>query len=240
MFRKIKKKIGFNSNLDFVKKNTLVVRNFNYLMQAMKWGGKPVLDYPHLNNFNYLEDLNERRKRDAEVILGACLNENPEIILEIGTSYGQMTYMMSRNVGENTKIYTVNIPPEEIDSGGSHTTHALKVEDIGSIYKRNNCDNIIQILANTAYWKPDFGTIDIAFIDGSHDTDFVYRDTINVLKQSKSGTLVIWHDFNPSLAEVYPWINSVCIAVEKLYKHGYLKGKILHLQDSWVGLYKVE
>jgi hypothetical protein len=79
----------------------------------------------------------------------------------------------------------------------------------------------------------------VAFTDGCHDTDFVYNDTRIVLNKCKPGSIVMWHDFNPNLARVYEWIADVCSGVERLYAGGLITGKILHLQDSWVGLYKV-
>lgn len=79
----------------------------------------------------------------------------------------------------------------------------------------------------------------MAFIDGSHDTEFVYNDTVKMLKEMKPGSFVLWHDFNLELAIKYHWIRSVCLGVEKLYREGHIKGRIFHLRNSWVGIYKV-
>jgi hypothetical protein len=38
---------------------------------------------------------------------------------------------------------------------------------------------------------------------------------------------------------VYHWIAAVCDGVERLYRKRRLRGPILHLADSWVGLYRV-
>ena len=97
----------------------------------------------------------------------------------------------------------------------------------------------MQILANTASWEPDFGPIDVALIDGCHDADFVYEDTRKLLARCRAGSLILWHDFHPGLRRVHPWIASVCSGIERLYENGLLRGKIFHLQDSWVGLYRV-
>ena len=70
-------------------------------------------------------------------------------------------------------------------------------------------------------------------------TMFIVGDTRKVLSQCRSGSLILWHDFAPELAKIYSWIAEVCRGVERLYRKGLLKGRILHLQDSWVGLYKV-
>lgn len=227
-----------SASYDHIRKNTLTVRNLEYLYKAMRWTRRPLIEGDYLEDFDYLEDLNGRRIKDAEVINGACANEDVKIALEIGTAAGRMTALMARNA-PNAVIYTVNIPPEDIEQGGNFTTYAPGHDVIGKHYKEQGAQNVKQILANTANWKPDFGPIDVAFIDGSHDADFVYNDTRKILQQCKPGSIVMWHDFNPSLIPVYPWIADVCRGVERLYQDKIIRGKILHLEDSWVGLYKV-
>lgn len=218
--------------------NVLEVRSLGHLMKAMGWTADPVIADRSLMEFHYLEDLNDRRLRDAEVIAAACCNGNPKIILEIGTAHGRTTALMAKNAPAAT-VYTVNIPPEEIHEGGKNVTFALARTEIGSYYREQGCANITQILANTRDWEPEFGPIDVAYIDGCHDADFVYNDTRKVLSRCRPGSIILWHDFNPKLAKVYPWIGYVCQGVEMLFRDGVLRGKILCLQDSWVGLYQV-
>lgn len=222
----------------YLDANVLTVRNIQYLNRALSWEASPVMEGEHLHDFCYLEDLNGRRLRDAEVLGGACCNGDPRIILEIGTSHGKTTALMAQNAPQAV-IYTVNIPPEEIAQGGKYVTFSPSKEETGHYYREKNCANVRQIFANTATWEPDFGPIDVAFIDGCHDADFVYNDTKKVLKNCRPGSIVIWHDFNPDLVKVYGWIKDVCTGVERLYADGLLTGKILHLQDSWTGLYVV-
>lgn len=218
--------------------NLLTVRNLAYLKKAMGWTRDPDLaDHP-VHEFRYLEDLNDRPLRDAEVLGAACCNGDPKLLLEIGTSHGISTALMARNAPGAT-LYTVNIPPEEIAEGGNNVTFAPTRDEIGSYYRSRGIE-ARQIFANTAIWEPDFGPIDVAFIDGCHDAAFVYNDTRKVLKKCRPGSIILWHDFNPRLMHVYPWIKEVCSGVERLYTEGYLQGRVLHLEDSWVGLYRVQ
>jgi predicted O-methyltransferase YrrM len=204
----------------------------------MGWFNDPILEGEHFHTFQYMEDLNDRRLRDAEVIGAACCNGEPKILLEIGTSHGRTTALMAQNA-PGGMVYTVNIPPEEITEGGKNITFAPSREEIGSYYREKGLTNIHQIFANTKKWEPDFGPIDVAFVDGCHDADFVYQDTKKVLKPCGPGSIVMWHDFNPGLARVYHWIDDVCKGVERLYVDGLLRGRIILLQDSWVGLHKL-
>lgn len=237
------KKILKNTYNDFpyLQHAVITLNNYQEIKKIFAWKLDPVLDRPDIYDFDYVEDVNERRIRDAESLATVMRNVGPEVALEIGTSNGMGTVLMSVNAPAS-RIYTVNIPPEEIVSGegGKLTTVALEREKIGIAYRERNLSNITQIYANTARWEPDFGTIDFAFIDGCHDSEFVYNDTRIVLKYMKPGAFVLWHDFNLDMAKKFHWINSVCTGVERLYQVGLIKGRIFHIRDSWVGVYRVE
>ncbi len=240
-YKNVLKKLGLaESTPSFpnLEKKVLTVRNYDCLKQAMGWEHYPIIDEEQCRKFQYMEDLNFRRLRDAEVILGACRNANPKTILEIGTSFGFTTLYMSRNAPK-AQIYTVNLPPEGAANAGKNITHVLEENEIGKYYREAGCDNVHQILANTADWTPDCGPVDIAFIDGCHDADFVYNDTLKILPLCQSGSIVIWHDFNLDLVAKYHWINEVAKGIELLYAEGHITKPILHLQDSWCGVYKV-
>lgn len=228
-----------NTNMPLLAANVLTVRSLKHLQIAMGWACEPILHDEQLRTFNSLCDLNERKLRDAEVIGSSCCNGDPKILLEIGTALGRTTALMAGNAPDGV-VYTVNIPPEEITVGGVHVTGAIPLDEIGRHYREASCTNVRQIYANTRDWEPDFGPIDVVFIDGCHDADFVYNDTRKVLRRCRPGSLVMWHDFAPELAQVYSWVGDVCRGVERLYADGLIRGRILHLQDSWVGLYRVQ
>lgn len=221
-----------------LRKNMLEVRNLGYLKQALGWTQDANLDFEHLHRFDYYEDLNERRIRDAEVIGTACANNNPKTILEIGTCSGQTTALMATNAPK-AEVYTVNIPPEEISDGGKFVTCAISRDDIGIAYRERGLTNVHQIYANTAHWEPDMGPIDVAFIDGCHDADFVYSDTKKILPHCRPGSIILWHDINLDLIRQYRWIAEAARGIERLLAEKLIRGRILHLQDSWVGLYRV-
>jgi len=223
-----------------LKTTTFELNNYKELMKVFKWNKEPIIERPDIYNFDFIEDINERRVRDAESIATVVRNSECKIVLEIGTANGMGTLLLAKNC-KGGEVFTINIPPEEIESGegGKFTTLKLKREQVGEEYKKRKIKNITQIYANTATWTPNIGAIDIAFIDGCHDTKFVYNDTRKILKAMKPGGFVLWHDFNPELRKKFVWINDVCLGVEMLYRDGYLKNRIFHIKDSWVGIYQV-
>jgi len=225
----------------FLTKNLVELNNVNELKKVFLWKDEPIINDPIFFEFSHIEDVNERRIRDAESIGVVMRNVSPKTALEIGTAEGHGTALMAENA-PNSHIYTINIPPEEIESGegGIFTTVAFEREKIGSYYRSKGIKNISQIFANTASWEPDIGIIDVVFIDGCHDSDFVYNDTIKVLKKMKSGSFILWHDFNIDLANKFDWIHSVCLGVEWLYQDKIIDGPIYQIKDSWLGIYCVK
>jgi len=223
-----------------LEESVIELNNIGELRKAFSWSHEPLVDIPNLHDYDYLEDANERRIRDAETLGTVVCNINPSICLEIGTAFGHSTALIALNAPES-KVYTVNIPPEEIVSGkgGKQTTLAIEREKIGSYYRQRGLLNVTQIMANTAHWEPDFGPIDVAFVDGCHDTDFVFNDTRKILTHMQAGSYLIWHDFNLDLVKKYAWISSVCQGVERLFLYGLISGRILHVRDSWMGVYRV-
>lgn len=235
---RIKKALG----LEFSRLESMVVEvgDIRELRKLFDWDREAVLDDPRLHDFDYPEDLNMRRLHDAEVIGTVMANVRPDRALEIGTSEGRTTTLMAANAPE-TEIHTINISPEDLarGEGGKLTTQALDVDQIGAYYRERGCPNVHQILANTQTWIPDVGPIGVAFIDGCHDAEFVYGDTVKALSFAEPGAFILWHDFNLHLAKTYHWIYDVCVGIEELYRTRKLSGRIYHLRDSWVGLYRV-
>ena len=210
------------------------------LRKLFSWSAEPVLDDPSIYDFESIEDINSRRIRDAECIGTIVRNINPSVCLDIGTSTGHSAALMAVNAPQ-ARIYTVNIPADEIQSGagGVFTTGALERDEIGSYYRERGLTNIEQIFANTATWEPEIGSIDVAFVDACHDLEFVYNDSRKALAHMQPGSFLLWHDFNPAMAMKREWIREVCLGVERLMDDGLISGPIMHIRNSWVGIYRV-
>lgn len=228
------------TRLNRLERQVIELDSVEELMKVFRWQHKPLLDRPDIHDFEYVEDANQRRVRDAQSLGAVMRNAQPSVALEIGTSKGMGTVLMAVNAPGAT-IYTINIPPDEVldGSGGRLTTNALGVEEIGRAYRERGLENVVQILANTATWQPDIGPIDVAFIDGCHDTEFVVGDTLKILPHMRPGGFILWHDFSPDLAKTFQWIGAVTKGVEHLCRLGALPGRIFHVRGSWVGVYRV-
>lgn len=51
--------------------------------------------------------------------------------------------------------------------------------------------------------------------------------------------VLLWHEFNLALAPSHRFIHQVCLGLEELFRSRLLQGRIYHLRDSWVGLYRL-
>lgn len=221
-----------------LRRRAFALADYRELLRYFHWELDPILDDLDVYEYRSVEDLNQRRVRDAESLATVVRNTHPSACLDIGTARGHSAVLMALNAPQAT-IYTVNIPPEEFARGGTFTTMKLDREEIGDYYRRRNLANIVQIFANTADWEPDLGPLDIAYIDGSHDTWFVINDTLKALPLLRPGAFLLWHDFNPEFIERNAWMRDVCLAIEELYARGALHGPVLYLRDAWVGIYQV-
>lgn len=229
--------VGSINTLD---SKVIEVNTIEEIKKHFGWSENPKFEKPDVYDYQYIEDINERRIRDAEVLGVVVANAHRKNILEIGTATGLTTVYLAKN-SPSSHVFTINIPAEDIynGKGGVKTTIALEKKEIGKEHKKLNLHNVTQLYENTATWNPNIGKIDIAFIDGSHDEEFVFNDAVKVLANMPSGGFILWHDFNPSLRAKFHWIDSVCKGVELLYKRGHLTERIFVLKDSWIGLYRV-
>jgi predicted O-methyltransferase YrrM len=227
-------------NYPHLQAATIELNQIDELKKIYRWHKPAILNRPDIDEFDYIEDVNQRRLRDAEVLGTVMRNVAPQIALEIGTAEGKGTLLMATN-SPNAQIFTVNIPPEDIKrgEGGRLTTIALEREKIGQAFRTLGIQSITQIYANTSVWEPDIGPIDVAFIDGCHDSDYVFNDTRKILRKMRPGGFILWHDFNLELAAKYHWINSVCQGIERLFARKLLVGRIMHVRDSWIAVYRV-
>ena len=171
---------------------------------------------------------------DLLPVLTIARSRQPRIIVELGTSYGNLTANFCRQCPK-AKVYTVNALPEQ--QTGGITTHSLGAEEIGRVYRANGYSNrVVQILANTRDLAPasilQGSLVDLAVIDACHDTDYVVGDFQKLRPHMRLGGLVLFHDTHPSMKRHLAGSYVACML---LRREGH---DIRHLENTWWGLWE--
>jgi predicted O-methyltransferase YrrM len=110
----------------------------------------------------------------------------PTVVFEIGTFVGSTTRLFALNTLDNTKIYTLDLPDEQV----SHT--------IGESYMNTSeAKKITQLKGDsrTFDFSKWYGQCDFVWVDACHDYPFVVSDTKEAFKLCKPGGWIGWHDY---------------------------------------------
>jgi hypothetical protein len=151
---------------------------------------------------------------DHAFIGGLAQALRPRKCIEIGTSLGLVTATIASNSPEDAEVHT-------IDQHGD--------ERIGSFFRRRpEASKITQYVSLSTQFdfEPFASSIDLMFIDGSHEFQDVMRDSENAFKVLSSRGVVIWHD-------VTPYFPGVMKALEALPS----AGEIYRVQGTSCGFY---
>jgi len=73
------------SGLRHLNREVIELNNVGELRKIFDWKMEPVLEDPSLHEFHYIEDVNQRRIRDAECLGTVVRNAQPSLCLDIGT-----------------------------------------------------------------------------------------------------------------------------------------------------------
>ena len=192
-----------------------------------------------LHIVNNPTDINHRKKMDASVLSLIAANAPAGRMLDIGTHFGRSAARMAVN-SPNSIVYTVNVHPNQAQDAGLLVTDILPEEEIGKFYRQHNIPNIRQIYANTKYWDipPEISDLSVVYVDGCHDTEFVISDTKLVYDRVRSGGFILWHDFSPIYRKNFNWIDAAMNGVEQLIAEGVVKGFVLNVRNSWIGIWQ--
>ena len=116
-------------------------------------------------------------------------------IVEIGTYDGNTTLNLAANSPKEGVIVTVDLPPTW---KGNEFGNVADPDLVGVQFRNHiHACKIKQIFCNSADLDTtEIGNnVDLYFIDGCHKYDYVKKDTINALKCTRSGGLIVWHDY---------------------------------------------
>jgi hypothetical protein len=157
---------------------------------------------------------------------------NPTLIFEIGTFDGRTTLNMAANSSLESKIYTLDLPKDQVNSTilplcGADFRY-IKKDISGHRYLNMDYENkIFQLYGDSADFdfSPFFNKIDFVFVDGSHSYEYVLNDTKTALKLLKNGNaIILWHD--------YGVCNGVTKALNELYSENKDLRGIRHIEGT--------
>lgn len=225
-----------NNNLD---SRILILDSIQDLIAYFGFKNSFTVFEDDLDRVNNPCDVNQRKRRDAEVLSVVAANAPTGKMLDIGTHLGRSAARMAVNSPQSL-VYTVNIHPEDAQEAGELVTDILSEDQIGSFYRARNIQNIQQIYANTKNWQvPDeINELSLVYVDGCHDTEFVVSDTKLLFNRVQRGGYILWHDFTPLYRKNFSWIDAAMQGVDQLAAEGVITGFILNVRNSWIGIWK--
>ncbi len=141
--------------------------------------------------------------QELSVITALVKQANPRTIFEIGTFDGRTTLNMAVNTGDDGRIFTLDLPKEQLDSTRLHITTGDRVfvdkPESGARFKSAPVSRkITQLYGDSASFDfaPYFNTIDVVFLDGSHSYEYVRNDSEIGLQLLRNGHgTILWHDY---------------------------------------------
>lgn len=156
----------------------------------------------------------------------------PKIIFEIGTFDGVSAVHFALNSSDpKTLIYTLDLPPTNEIKFSELEWDFLKERRPGYFIERYQTTAVRQLFGNSMNFdfSPYYGQVDLMFIDGNHNAEYVRHDTAEALKMVRPGGVIVWHDFYGmpgedvsdvivQFARKYPIfrIKNTCLAVLKI------------------------
>jgi len=179
------------------------------------------------------------------VIAKLIAQYKPLRLFEIGTFDGRTTLNMAANSPADAKVFTLDLPKEQMNSTTLGLSGKYSPDDklfidknaSGSRYTGTDCQSkITQLYGDSAAF--DFGsffnTMDFIFIDGSHSHDYVMNDSAVSLKLLRNGKgIIIWHDYDAVWEEVTEALNKLYGTVPGFAKMRHISGTSLVYLLLW-------
>jgi len=144
------------------------------------------------------------------VLAGVCRLLKPKHVFEIGTFNGRTTVNLAANSPLDAIVHTLDIPHDHPKFAPVEGEERFQLhENNGAFYRKSAyAPRVDQLWADSAEFDvtPLIGQIDLAFIDGSHNYDYVKNDTEKVMAMMAPGGVVFWHDYHPQYPDVAQYL----------------------------------
>jgi hypothetical protein len=132
-----------------------------------------------------------------------CRRLQPKTIFEVGTLRGYTTYHLALNSPADARIYTLDLPPHQIntklqttlvDDWHIEASHRDRKYIFDGTPEASKVTTLFHDSASFDF-SPYYGEIDLFFIDGAHSYEYVRSDSLNAIKCCRKGSVIAWHDF---------------------------------------------
>jgi predicted O-methyltransferase YrrM len=144
--------------------------------------------------------------RFVELLFLALLvrHTRPHRVFEFGTLQGRTTLNLALNLPDSSRIFTLNLRVEAQERfDGWHIQDELLVKEnygkIGQLFRETDVEHKITQLwgdSLTFEFTPYKKTMDLVFIDGNRQYEYVISDSENGRRMLRPGGLLVWHDYN--------------------------------------------
>jgi predicted O-methyltransferase YrrM len=186
--------------------------------------------FAQCNFFN--ADSKVARPIETQILAALTRYFNPKTVFEIGTYNGFSAFHFAYNSSPETKIYTLDLPPDynftkpHREKLGRYSYDDLLVVQLSKetkdkrIYRGHPGEKkIVELFGDSMYFdfSPYYGKIDFVFIDGCHAYSYVRSDTENAFKMLSPTGVILWHDFDYIVhRDVFKFLNRL-VEERKIY-----------------------
>jgi predicted O-methyltransferase YrrM len=154
-----------------------------------------------LDGYNWLHSETPPFAIDLLSLVLICRALKPRTVFEIGTFVGYTSLHLALNSPPDTRIFTLDLPPDNRDTQlqTTATDHKLIDQTLGPpLFEGTEVeDKVERLFGDSAAFdfSPWHGGVDLFFVDGAHSYEYVRSDTLNALKCVRPGGVVVWHDY---------------------------------------------
>lgn len=152
---------------------------------------------------------------ELAALCGIVRRENPRAIFEIGTLNGRTTLNLALNSPPECRIFTLDLPREQLGETrypiSDRFRKLVEKERSGELFLNKDAaefpetKKITQLFGDSGNFdfSPYYNAIDLVFIDGSHDYEYVLNDSEIALKLLREGRgVILWHDYRGGMEVV--------------------------------------
>lgn len=135
---------------------------------------------------------------DLVALCYLCRVHAPATVFEFGTFTGLATRHLALNSSDGASIYTLDLSPHERTSlAGLNWERDIDDAAIGELFRDTpEAERITQLFCDSRTFDESdlVAKVDLVWVDGCHEAEFVVSDSRKALAMLRPGGVVAWHD----------------------------------------------